>query len=449
MKKLTLCLLVNSLLILNNSFSQTQKIIADKIIAHIGNKIILRSDVEPGENCKWYSDADPQCKLLEQQLINKCLMMEAIKDSITLNEDEITALVDEYLREAFQSNTSLHNKEAIDLKQKLFDAFTERNYADAMRRQILGKITVTPAEVKSYFESLPPDSIPFVESIMHVSQIVIYPQQSKEMEQCQVKQLLEWKRQVETGKQKFDVLAKLYSQDPGSNTQGGVYSITRNDKQWDAAWFSAIWELKEGQISPLVHSKYGLHIIQLVSRAGNDAVIRHIMLAPQVTTADINNTKNLLDSVRSLVLAGRMTFGSAVRQYSQDDETKGTGGQVISIGGSTAVTYDDIDKDAVLQLRKMKPGYLSQPSAYKDEMQRTAVRIIFLQDAFPAHKARFESDYTYIASQALEKKKAAVLQHWLALHMHDFYVSINNDYLHCSNIAQWVPVIQAASKKPK
>jgi peptidyl-prolyl cis-trans isomerase SurA len=465
MKKVLFLLLAAPFCFAGKGFAQTQKVVADKIVAQIGDKIILYSDIYNAiDEYKRQADAsggkvqlppNPECSFMEGQLIQKALVIQAGKDSLPLADDELDALLDNQIR-AFiaqygsqQELELVAGKSVYQIKEDLRQPFKERKLADQMREKILTNVKVSPTEVKDYFTKIPKDSLPYLESQLELNQVIVYPKANKDVEDYSVTQLNEWKKQVESGRQKFDVLAKLYSMDPGSRDQGGQYSVNRNDKQWDPTWFAAIWKLKEGQVSPVIKSKFGLHIIQMVSRAGDDAVIRHILLLPSVTAVEIKEATGRLDSVRTAVLAGNFNFGAAVNKYSEDETSKNNGGAVLAPDGSTMLTIDELDKDMVVALKNMNPGDISKPIAYKDDRQRDAVRIIFLRSRTEPHVQNLKDDYNAIAQAALERKKSQIMQKWFRDHINTYYINIDKSFNACVNIAPWLQAENASSNAVK
>lgn len=465
MKKIVFLLLAASVCIATRSFAQTQKVVADKIIAQIGDKIILNSDIQnaiidyqrssEASGGKNPLPPNADCAFLEGQLIQKALVIQAAKDSIPLSDDELDALLDNQVRNFIiqygsqQELELIAGKSVYQIKEDLRQPFKERKLADQMREKILQNVKITPTEVKDYFARIPKDSLPYLESQLEINQIIIYPKSNRDVEDYATQQLLGWKQQVESGKQRFDALAKLYSQDPGSRDQGGQYNVNRNDKQWDPIWFAAIWKLKEGQVSPVIRSKFGLHIIQMVSRAGDDAVIRHILLLPSVTPAEIKAATNTLDSVRNQIVAGNITFGGAVSKYSEDETSKNNGGQVMAPDGSSSVTIDQLDKDMVVALKNMNPGDVSKPIVYKDDRQRDAVRIVYLRSRTEPHVQNLKDDYNTIAQYALEHKKGLVMQKWFQDHINSYYINIDKQFNACANIGPWLQAANGSSASTK
>lgn len=444
-------LLITLLCVSGLSFAQTQKVIADKIIAQVGNRIILKSDIDNAIIDTKRNDPDAQlpdnaaCLFLQGQLIQKTLVLQAEKDSILVEDDELEALLDNRIRyfiSAYGSQDVLEQvagRSVYEIKEDLREPLKERTLAEKMQNKLLENVKITPNEVQIYFNKIPKDSLRFYESELDVSQIVIYPKANQEVEDYVTARLNDMKRQVESGQKKFDALAKLYSEDPGSKDNGGQYSINRNDKSWDPTFLSAAFKLKEGQISPVIKSKFGLHIIQMVSRAGDDAIVRHILMIPPVTETEIKQGIQKLDSVRNLIKSGTMSFATAVNKVSEDDNGKLTGGHFISQTGSMYVTIDQLDKDAVVALKNMNPGDISAPQSFTDERQRKAVRIIYLKSRTEPHRENLKDDYDKVAQRALEEKKQQVLEKWFKDHIADYYITVDKSYSNCSDvIGDWL-----------
>ena len=450
MKKIHLCFLFLLVFITGKNFAQTQRVVADQIIAKVGDKIILKSDLDNAisDYKRQGQDAqlppNPECAFLEGQLVQKVLVLQAQKDSITIDDNDIDNLLDNQIRYFINQYGSqevleqIAGKTVYQLKEDLRQPFIERQLADKMRRQLLDNVKITPTEVKAFYDKIPKDSLPFYESELEVAQIVIYPKANKDIEDYISNQLLELKKQVETGQKKFADLAKVYSQDPGSKDNGGQYNISRTDKGLDPTFLSAAFKLKEGQISPVIKSKFGLHIIQMVSRAGDNAVVRHILIIPSVTATEITTAKQKIDSVRSRIIAGTMNFNEAVNKYSEDDATRYNAGRFVSqVTGSTSVTIDQLDKDLVANLKNIKVGEITQAQTYTDERGKTAVRIIYLAHQTEPHRENLKDDYDRVAQQALGEKKQDVLDSWFKQHIPDFYISIDPQYKTCKSLDYW------------
>ncbi len=438
---------------------QQQRVVADKIIAQVGDKIILQSDITNAiaDYKRQGQDAqlppNPECAFLEGQLIQKALVLQSERDSLPVSDEDLDALLDNQIRgfiQAYGTKEALEEiagKTIYQIKEDNRQPFKERKMADQMRSKILESVKITPTEVKDYFDKIPKDSLPFYESQVEVSQVVLNPKANKDVEDYVSTQLLDLKKQVETGVKKFADLARVYSQDPGSKDQGGQFSLNRNDHNIDPTFLAAAFRLKEGQISPVIKSKFGMHIIQMVSRAGDDAIVRHILIIPPVTNAEVAIAKTRLDSIRTDIVNNRASFSQAVNRYSDDDNGKFTGGAVTAQDGSTFVTIDQLDKDLVVTIKNMKPGDISQPVAYTDERGTQHVRLIYFKTRTEPHVENMKDDYNKIAGKALDEKKMQVLEQWFKTHIPTYYIHIDNDYAGCNSIKDWWNASNMASSK--
>ncbi len=442
--------------------AQAKKVVADKIVGQVGDRIILRSDVlnEIADMKRQYQGQEnvvfpTECQVLERQLIQKALVLQAEKDSLVVTEEEIDATIDNRIRAAIQQYGSkdileeIAGKTVYQLKEDFRNSFREQKLAEQMQNKIIETIKITPTEVKAYYNKIPKDSLPFYESEVELSQIVIIPKANRDVEEYVSKQMYDYKKSVESGVQKFEALVKLYSEDPGSKDQGGQYNLNRNDRNWDPAFLSASFRLKENQISPVVKSKFGLHIIQLISRSGDEAVVRHILRIPPVTEDEIKDAVKKLDSVKKQLVAGSLSFGEAVSKYSEDENSKFSAGSISSQDGNVFLSIDMLDKDMVVALKDLKPGEFSAPQVYTDERGRKAVRLIHLKRRTEPHRENLMDDYNRIAQRALESKKTQALDKWFKEHIPNYYVSIDKDFTGCESLKEWKAAAAKAERDRK
>ncbi|WP_462220418.1 peptidylprolyl isomerase, partial [Ferruginibacter sp.] len=356
--------------------SQTKRVIADKIIAVVGDKIVLKSDIDNS-----LSDMQRQgieipenakCLTLEQAMGIKALVLQAEKDSLPVTDEEIEVDIDNRIRNyisQFGSKDELEKvagKSVYQLKEDFKEGIRDQKLSQAMRNKVVGDIRITPKEVQEYFNKIPTDSLFLYESEVEIGQIVIFPKASRDAEEYAVQQLKEFKEQIETGKKDFCTVANNNTDDPGSKDKCGQYEVNRSQKSYDQTWMSKAFSLKEGQISSPFKTRFGYHIIQLVSRSGDDATVRHILKIPQVTKIEIKEAMERLDSVRAKLITGNIQFGEAVAKYSNDDESKFTAGMLQGRDGSF-LTIDQLDKDMVVMLKDLKIGQYSQPVEYADQ----------------------------------------------------------------------------------
>lgn len=417
-------------------FAQPKKVVADKIAAVVGDRIILQSDIKNsvadmvrrGENLP----PNAECMIMEQAVVSKVMMLQAEKDSLPVTDEDVEADLDNRIRSYInqfgtqEAVEEIAGKTIYQIKDDARESVKEQKLAAAMQRKIVENVRITPVEVKAWFDKIPKDSLPFYESEIEIGQIVVYPKASRDLEQYIVGEMNNYRRQIELKLTTFEQLAKRVSEDPGSKDRGGQYQLNRTEKTWDPVFLSTAFRLKEGEISSPVKSKFGFHIIQMVQRNGDDAVVRHILRIPPVTSDEIDQAKRKLDTVRSKVIAGNLTFNEAATKYSDDESAKYTGAYMTNRDGSTFVTIDQLDKEMVGVLSKLSPGDYSMPVAFENEQGKKGVRIIHLKSRSTPHRMNMQDDYSKIAQFALEEKKAKVMEKWIQNKLSTYYVNIDS-----------------------
>src|SRR5829696_1363666 len=434
MKKFVCCLLV-LIGTTYTTFAQQKKIVADKIVGIVGDKIILQSDIHNA-----LADAarqgstlpeNAECSVLEQALVSKVLMLQAQKDSLPITDEEVEAELDQRVRYFInqygttEALESVAGKTVYQIKDDARESVKENKLAQAMQRKIVDIIRITPAEVKTYFDRFPKDSLPFFESEVEIGQIVVYPKASHDLEKYVMDELANYKRQIDAKLITFAQAAQKYSEDPGSKDKGGQYQINRNEKQWDPTFMAAAFRLKEGEISNVIKTKFGYHIIQMVQRNGDDAVIRHILRAAPITDTEINAGISKLDSVRAKLIAGTIDFNGAAGRYSEDEQAK----------------------DVVAMLDKLKVGEYSQPTVFTDERGKKGIRILYLKSRSEPHRLNLRDDYNKVSQSALEEKKYLALEKWLKNNIPSYYIMIDQENTSCPQLKKWVDVQKTYASK--
>lgn len=439
-------------------FAQTKKVVADKIIATIGDKIILKSEIDNSitdmhrQNIDLPPNAD--CLLLEQALGLKALVLLAERDSIPVSDEEVESRIDNKIRGFMQMYGSkamleqVAGRTVFQIKEDFRTPVREQLMAEGARNKIVSNIRITPKEVQEYYDLIPKDSLHFYESELEVGQIVVYPKPSRDLDNYASDQLKEYKKEVESGSKKFEVLASAFTDDPGSKETGGMYEINRNEKVMDPLFVSKAFGLKDGQISNVFKTKFGYHIIQMVSRRGDDATVRHILKIPQVSSIEVNQAIEKADSIRNLLLNETIQFGEAVNKYSEDEDSRFTAGRISRNdgSGSTSLAIDQLDKDLVLMLDKLKVGDYSPATEFTDARGKRGVRIVYLISKSDPHRENLKDDFDKVAQRALEEKKGDALEDWFATKMPSFYVNINGDYQQCPEMKKWMDNGMAKSK---
>lgn len=428
---------------------QSAKVVADKIAGIVGDRIILFSDIKNSiadiQRQGGTIPENAECMILEQALISKILMLQAEKDSLPITEEEVEAELDQRIRyfiSQFGSKEAVEEmagKTVYQLKDDSRESVKERKLAEAMQRKIVDNVRITPNEVKAWYDKIPVDSLPLYESELEIGQIIIYPKASRDLEQYIAGQMNNYKKQLESKVADFCTLAKQVSEDPGSKDRCGQYEINRSEKTWDPVFMSTAFRLKEGEISSPVKSKFGYHIIQMVEKNGDNAIVRHILRIPPVTEDEIKIAITKLDTVRSKIIAGTIGFNAAATKYSDDESAKYSGPFILSRDGSPYVTIDLLDKDMVGMLSKMKVGEFSQPTPFTDEQGKRGVRIIFLKSRSEPHRMNLQDDYSKISQFALEEKKGKALEKWMKIMVPTYFIMVDPaSQSDCANLQKFI-----------
>lgn len=435
------------------TYAEGKQPAADKIIAVIGGQIILGSDLQKTilQQQEELGDLPPNasCAILEQMLAQNALVLQAEKDSVPVDDDRVEQALNQriaYFEHLYGSREKMEEVIGMNIyqvKDKFRDDVREQLLAEAMQDQIIEEVKITPTEVKAYFDSIPKDSLTYYKSEVEVGQIVIKPEPDSSVVDYTLNRLNDFKSQALKGEKSFSSLANLYSDDLASG--GDILTIDRTQQQFDPKFVAASFRLKEGEISPIIKTQFGYHIIELVSRKGNIARVRHILQMPSITSGDVKKATEKLVEIRKEITSGKFDFGQAASLYSDDDgygNTKGTGGMFTNMqDGSSFMNIDDLDPDIVLALDTMKEGQISAPMTFNPDPRmrdQKSVRIIYLKSRSEPHQESLETDYSRIQNKALQKKQMEVMSDWFKNHVSDFYLLIDDDFGHCANIQEWI-----------
>ena len=395
---------------------------------------MMRQGVELPPNAK--------CLTLEQMMGVKALVLQAEKDSLPVSDEEVETDIENRIRyfiNAYGSKDELERvagKSVYQLKEDMRGPIKDQKMATTMRDKVVSGIKITPNEVKAYFDKIPADSLAYYEAEVEIGQIIMYPKASRDAEEYALSQLVDIKNQIEGGKD-LRSMAMLYSDDPSAKQNGGQFEVNRTQKDFDPIWMAKAFALKEGQISSPFKTRFGYHIVQMLSRAGDDAILKHILKTPQVTQIEINEGLSKMDSVRANLISGTIDFGTAVDKYSDDEMSKFTGGMIQGPNG-TFLTIDQLDKSMIPIYQKLKVGEYSQPTEFTDERGKKGIRIVYLKTQTQPHRENLKDDYSKIASRALEEKKDQAIEDWFRKKITGYYIKIDDEYKNCDGMKKWL-----------
>ena len=421
----------------------------DKIIVKVGrNRIILLSELEI--QLAQARQQDPtmgdsmSCIALQGMILQRMMMEQADRDSVSVSDEDVEGQLDNrirYFTQVYGSKEKLEQisgKTVFQLKEEYRDLIKEQMLAERVQGEILEHVKITPAEVEAFYNKIPKDSLPYFPAAVEVGQIVVDPPVSQEMEEYAHKKIEDIRNDVISGKMSFEVAAGFYSDDPGSRDEGGFYGGVKRDGKFVPEFEAATFKLQNGEISPIIKTRFGYHIIQMVSRKGDEADIRHILVKPTVTSADFEKSMAKLDSIRGLIVSGKMSFQEAVGKFSTDEAAKRTGGMVADPAtGNTELDVSKLDPVMVLMLDTLQEGQVSAPHVFINEMREKSSRIIFLRSRTSPHRANLKEDYGRIQDVALGQKKQMKIQSWVKQKAPSFYLWIDPEYRSCPVLNEW------------
>jgi len=432
----------------NNAFAQVkQDSVIDGIVAVVGANVILVSDIE-NQYLQVRSQGNIQgtapklkCTILENTLFQKLLLHQAQVDSTTVTDAQVEVEMDRRMRYFVSQAGSPEKleehfgKTLVEIKNELRDVIKEQMLVEQAQQKITKEVTITPSEVKAFFKSLPKDSIPLVNSELEVGMIVKQPAIGDAEKQLVRNKLKSFKERIAKGDE-FSTLAVLYSEDPGSAKQGGELGMFKRGEmrpEFEAAAF----KLKPGEVSDIVETEDGFHIIQMIERRGEYVNCRHILLQPKVTMGNLSKAKIFLDSVATLIIKSKMPFDEAVLKFS-DDPSRNSGGMMINqTTGTTKFESSQLDAKIFFVVDKLKEKEVSAPVLMSDRGKQD-YRIYYLKGRTKPHKANLEEDYSSIQNWALEKKKMEIVDKWINKKIASTYIAIYHEFRNCTFQRKWL-----------
>lgn len=413
--------------------------VVDKIIAKVDDYIILKSELERSYleylTSGQRMPGDAKCLILENLVINKLLVAKAEIDSVYVTDEEVESNLNrrmQYFISQIGSEEKIeafYNKTITEFKEELRDNVREQLTVQRMQDEITLNVTVTPSEVKRFFNRIPEDSLPFISTEVSIAQIVKLPTVSKNQIQKAKDELNKIRNRILDGED-FAILASLYSDDPGSSKNGGELGFWKRGELAPEYEATAL-KLKPGEVSKPVETEFGVHIIELLERRGNVYNSRHILIQPKFSESDMNEAVDFLDSIRHQILEDSLQFQQAAIDYSDDSETSGSGGFFLDVSGSPKVSVEALDPVLFFMIDTMSVGDISGPMKFKTIDGKDAVRIIYYKSKTPPHQTNLNDDYQKIYTAALNEKKSKVLNEWFEKSKFDVFIDIDKEYNHC------------------
>ena len=435
--KPTVLLLLLTFLSVRPIFSQE---VIDNVIAVVGGDMILKSDIEQEvmrlKMQGGLPEGDVKCEILEQILIQKLLLHQSRIDSIQPNDGAIESEIERRLRyfvNQIGSEKALENyfhKTLYEIKSDLRDVIKEQQLTQQMKQKVVEKILVTPSEVKSFYKTIPFDSLPIIPSQYVLREIAIYPPSSAQAKFRVKEKLLDIRSRILKG-ERFSMLAMAYSEDLASAKKGGELGFRSRD-ELVKSFADAAFNLADGQVSQIVESEYGFHIIQMIEKKNNQVNVRHILLKPQFTSDMLIEAQNKLDSIANLIKKDSLTFAKACAYYSEDKKSKMNGGLVVNSTNNTKYfEKEQLQPSDYYVIKELKKGQVSAPFESRDDKANVIFKIIKIEDIIPSHKANLTDDYNIIQTITKQSRENDVFMKWVKEKQKITYIKIDPEYKGC------------------
>jgi peptidyl-prolyl cis-trans isomerase SurA len=424
----------------------------DKIVAQVGDEIVMLSDIQQQklqmiqEGMNVSSSTD--CEILEEVLYQKLLINQAQLDSLIVSDDQVNGEMEQRLRyfeEQIGGREELeefYGKSVAQIKAEFFTIIKKRILSEMMEDKITENMVITPKDVKNFYNKLPKDSIPYINSKISIAQIVIYPEVTDTDKTMAKDKLESYRAQIIGKKKRFQTIATLYSDDPGSKYKDGDLGWQRRGTmvpEFEAALFN----LEKNEISPVFETQYGYHIIQMLDRKGDNYHVRHILISAKSNNNAFDRAAEKLDQIYKDINANVITFVKAVELYSNDDKSNNNGGKIVNPYSNDYYwdiqNINNIDPQMYRIIDKMKVGGISVPSLYDNLFeQKNGVRIVQLLAKTKPHLANLKDDYQLIQNACAETKKKEIINEWIQSKITGAYIRIDKDYYNCDFMYNWI-----------
>lgn len=435
-----------SVLFMNSTKAQEAQVI-DRVVAVVGQNIVLQSDIE-AQYLQYRlqggikGDAKSiRCEILEDLMFQKLMLNQAEMDSITVTDEQVNADVDRWinyfiLQLGSQDNLEKYYKKTMpEIREELFRVRKDNMLVEQVQQALLANVEVTPSEVKRYYNEMSKDSIPMVNSKYEIAHLVKNPPITLEQKLEVKDKLYKMRKRILNG-ERFSTLALLYSEDPGSAKKGGELGFTGRG-EFAPEFEAAAFNLRDGEISEVVETEFGFHIIQMIERRGDYVNVRHILLTVKVAPEALQEAYDELDSIAALINNDSITFDEAVRRFSDEKDRINGGVLVNPMSGGTLFDASELDQQVAGVVNRMKVGEISAPVPMKTEDNKDACRLIYLKKKTEPHKANLRDDYTVIRDLAMQKKREEIINNWIESKSGKAYIKVCDEFKDCDFRFGW------------
>lgn len=438
------------ILLLYSITLSSQKIKIDGLAAVVGDFIILDSDIDKTlidlQSQGVATDNLDKCSLLGKLMEDKLYAHHAEQDSLEIDNQQIFNYVDQTI-DYFVSQLGdidkvleFYKKEDEQtFRQELFEINKVNQLSQKMQSKIVDEIEITPEEVKQFFNNIPRYDLPIFGAELEISQIVVKPEVSEAEKKKVIDRLESIRDDVVINGSSFATKAILYSQDPGSRSTGGKYTLNRNRPQMVKEFRDVAYRLKENEVSEPFETEFGWHIVKVDRIRGQEVDVRHILLTPEISPDAMAEAKKKVDLIRKRVVDGELTFQEAAKSFSDEKSTKNNGGVLINpTTGDTRFELTKIDPVLYNQIQRLGDNEISSPLLEQDRQGNQSYKLIMVSDRFDEHVADYSKDYIKIKELALKEKQLTAIQKWMNEKIIDTYISVNDQNKQCNFANKWL-----------
>ena len=423
----------------------SQQQIVDEVICVVGEKIISRSelDFEISQAEAQFGALRPEdkCEMMENLMVKKLMLNQAEKDSVVVTDDEVEGEIDKRIR-YFTSQAGgvdkfekYLGKTIVEYKNEIRPKIKEQKLVSTLETNLFGDIKVSHREVKKYFDSIPVDSLPKIDAEYEVGQLVVKPTYSKVAKYYAFQSANRLRERVLNG-ESFEMLARVYSDDPGSGKEGGLLPEFGRGEMVPQFELEA-YKLKKDSISQVFESDFGYHFIKLEKRLGDKITARHILIKPILTPSEEQALLKRMDTIREELVSKKLTFCQAVTKYGNDDNYTANCGMLSDpYSGLMKLSISSMEPQTAEQISNMTAGQYSKPTPFYQRDGSVGVRIVYLKSETPAHIANMKQDYPRVQLAAQEAKKNEEIEAWVKKTRKTTYTNVNSDYLGCK-LEEW------------
>lgn len=432
-----------------NSSAQKNAII-DKVVAKIGSEYLLYSDVV--STFKYQKERNPAldqsylCPLVEQMVAQKILVNQAKLDSVEVSDIQLEGELESRVNNIIQMMNGdedyfreYYGKSPLEVKNDMREDMKQQMLAQEIQRSLISNVTITPKEVTEFFNAIPQDSLPYFNSEVELGEVLIKPEVNEEQKEAATKKLTDIRNQILEEGADFGALAKQHSEDPGSGANGGDLGWKQRGS-FVEEFEAAAYALEKGEISEVIESEFGFHIIKMDDRRGNSVKLRHILVTPLITFSDLEKARAKTDSIRNLVVSDSITFLFAVKRFSDKKAPSynNNGRMLNPKTGNTFFETSDLPYEIYFEIEDMAIDSVSETMEFLEENGSTIYRIVKLLSRTEPHKASLQLDYSKIQQFAKESKKNIYYNEWMLERIAETYIEIDKDFEGCKNLEEWI-----------